>query len=138
MNTEGIELIKEIKKKDAPESGMMYAAYQDRIEYKAYSSLREVLARENLAEGLLELHLFDEYKEYRYIKTRKGYISDTISGDDSGDKQKNIYEELVYTEDDKGNEGQVCVVNYLTFDEDDLLQIEKYRLKEVKQQCRNF
>lgn len=138
MNTEKIDLIKEIKKteekikKKVPESGMIYAVYRDRVEYEEYCCLTEVLARENLAKGLLELHLFDEHKEYRYIKKRKGFISELISDDDSGNEEKNIFEEQIYTEDNKGKEGQVCVVNYMTFDKDDLLQIEKYRLKEVE------
>lgn len=137
MNAEKIDLIKEIKKteerkkKKAPESGMMYAIYQSRVEYKAYRSLTEVLAREKLTEGLLELHLFDEHKEYRYIKKRKGFISELICDDDC-DNEEDVYEEQIYTEDNEGKEGQVCVVNYMTFDEDDLLRIEKYRLKEVK------
>lgn len=137
MNAEKIDLIKIIKdteagkEKKVPESGMVYAVYQDRVEYKAYRSLTEVLARENLTEGLLELHLFDEHKEYRFIKKRKGFISKLICDDDP-EEEKNIYEEQIYTEDNEGKEGQVCVVNYMTFDEDDLLQIEKYRLKEVK------
>lgn len=131
MNTEKVDLIKEIQKK-APESGMVYAVYQERVEYEAYRSLTEVLARENLTEGLLELHLFDEHKEYRFIKKRRGFISELICDDNYGDEKENTYEEQIYTEDSKGKEGKVCVVNYITFDKDDLLQIEEYRLKEVK------
>lgn len=130
MNTEKIDLIKEIQKK-APERGMVYAVYQNRVEYKAYRSLTELLAREKLTEGLLELHLFDEHKEYRFIKKRKGFISELIC-DDNSKKEENIYEEQIYTEDSEGKEGKVCVVNYMSFDEDNLLQIEEYRLKEVK------
>lgn len=132
MNTEKVDLVQEIKKNGAPESGMMYAVYQNEIKYEAYSSLREILERENPAEGLLELHLFDEHKEYRYIKKRNGFISKLISDDDSGSGEESTYEELIYTEDNKGREGRVSVVNYITFDEDDLMRIEKYRLKEVK------
>ena len=55
----------------APEQGMMYALYKDRIIYRPYK--REQLeSQDELMKDLLELHLFDSIREYRYIKKRKG------------------------------------------------------------------
>lgn len=56
---------------DVPEQGMMYAIYTDEVKYEKYnrSDLNE---KEILRENLLELHLFDEEVEYRYVKMRNG------------------------------------------------------------------
>lgn len=55
---------------NAPEQGMMYALYIDRVVYRHYK--REQLeSKEQLMKDLLELHLFDSKKEYRYIKSKK-------------------------------------------------------------------
>lgn len=122
------ELIKEIKELQAPESGTMYAVYQTHIEYKTYNSLQDIIDRENWTDGLLELHLFDEKKEYRYIQKRKGFISKIIDDSKNNFSYDDIYEEHIYVMESKR---QVAVVNYITFDEDDLLHIDNYRLKEV-------
>ena len=55
---------------DVPEQGMMYAIYTDEVKYEKYnrSDLNE---KEILRENLLELHLFDEEVEYRYVKMRE-------------------------------------------------------------------
>lgn len=124
---------------NAPEQGMMYALYIDRVVYRPYK--REQLeSKEQLMKDLLELHLFDSKKEYRYIKKQKGeietYIDDTtVTYDDS-------YTERIYTlkegteilEDSSRQGDRTCieVVNYISYDENDLMNITNYRLKEVK------
>ena len=124
---------------NAPEQGMMYALYIDRVVYRPYK--REQLeSKKQLMKDLLELHLFDSKKEYRYIKKQKGeietYIDDTtVTYDDS-------YTERIYTlkegteilEDSSRQGDRTCieVVNYISYDENDLMNITNYRLKEVK------
>ena len=54
----------------APEQGMMYALYTDRMVYEPYS--KKSLPLEETQRDSLELHLFDADGEYRYIKTIKG------------------------------------------------------------------
>ena len=105
----------------APESGIMYALYVDRVVYKNY--FKEDLLNDNtLEDKLLELHLFDENKEYRYIKTRNKNIECLVEDcSDYDDK----YEEKVYVEDGS----VITVVNYIKYDEDDLLNFVNYRLK---------
>lgn len=129
MSIQKEELIKKIKEQQAPESGTMYAVYQTHIEYKTYNNLQDIINQENWTDGLLELHLFDKKKEYRYIQKRKGFISTLIDDSKKNFSYNDIYEERIYV---TGSKKQVAVVNYITFDEDDLLQIENYRLKEVR------
>lgn len=129
MSIQKEELIEKIKEQQAPESGTMYAVYQTHIEYKTYNNLQDIINQENWTDGLLELHLFDKKKEYRYIQKRKGFISTLIDDSKKNFSYNDIYEERIYV---TGSEKQVAIVNYITFDEDDLLQIENYRLKEVR------
>lgn len=117
-----------------PEQGIMYALYVDRVVYQKYSR-DELLQNKNLQNKLLELHLFDETKEYRYIKARNGEI-ETLINDDAVEHQDQ-YTERIFTLADKKenpdeNSGRIEVINYITYDEDDLMRIQNYRLKEVR------
>lgn len=120
----------------APKQGTMYAIYISKVVYEPYTR-EQLLEKENLEVNLLELHLFDKEKEYRYIKKRKGYIEteisdETVELDDKDDK----YEETIFTlkknqEKPDENHGKVMVINYIKYDENDLLTIQDYRLAEV-------
>ncbi len=117
-----------------PEQGIMYALYVDRVVYQKYSR-DKLLQNKNLQNKLLELHLFDETKEYRYIKARNGEI-ETVISDDTVEHQDQ-YTERIFTLADKKenpdeNSGRIEVINYITYDEDDLMRIQNYRLKEVR------
>ena len=116
------------------EQGMMYALYSDRVVYKSYSK-NSLPSEEEIKKDLLELHLFDAVGEYRYIKTRKGEIESFIN-DENMDYQ-DTYVEKIYTlggnvEKSDKNAGKVEVVNYISYDENDLMVIRNYRLKEVE------
>ena len=117
-----------------PEQGIMYVLYVDRVVYQKYSR-DKLLQNKNLQNKLLELHLFDETKEYRYIKARNGEI-ETVISDDTVEHQDQ-YTERIFTLADKKenpdeNSGRIEVINYITYDEDDLMRIQNYRLKEVR------
>lgn len=117
-----------------PEQGMMYALYTDRVVYESYSK-NSLPSEEEIKKDLLELHLFDAVGEYRYIKTRKGEIESFIN-DENMDYQ-DTYVEKIYTlggnvEKSDKNAGKVEVVNYISYDENDLMVIRNYRLKEVE------
>lgn len=123
--------------KKAPEKGMMYALYIDKVVYEPYIS-RPSITEEK---GLLELHLFDEEKEYRFIKRRNQKPIEEVISDELvlGKKatKENSYEEEIFTLKDKMEKledttHRIKVVNYISYDENDLLTIENYRLKEVK------
>lgn len=117
----------------APEQGIMYALYTDRVEYRPYK--KEELSEDAIQKQLLELHMFDDTTEYRIIQSERGEIENVIS--DENMPHDDIYCEKIYTlneNEDQSKEQDHCieVVNYLTYDENDLLLIRNYRLKEVR------
>ncbi len=131
----------------APKRGILYALYIDRVVYADY--IREQLpSEEELTRDLLELHLFDAVKEYRYIKKRASEIEICISDDTV--QYDDIYTETIYTVkrggsgsgssirpdidaagDGKAEYDRIKVVNYITYDDNDLMTIRNYRLQEV-------
>ena len=128
----------------APEHGIMYALYTGRVVYEPYDRDR-LPSAEEMQKGLLELHLFDEYKEYRFIRSARGDIElcvdDKIISYCDRD-EKNVHSDT-YTEGKiitltKGQESpdeskdSVEIVNYISYDENDLMTINNYRLKEVR------
>lgn len=118
----------------APTKGMIYALYTDRVVYEQYE--KEKLPSEDvLKENLLELHLFDDMKEYRYIKKRNGIVE--VCVEDQMIPHDDIYTERIFTmgkNEEAVGESESCieVVNYIIYDENDLITIPNYRLKEVK------
>ncbi len=117
----------------APEHGKMYAIYIGKVVYEPYTR-EQLLEKDDLEENLLELHLFDKEKEYRYIKKRRGYIETEIS--DEAVEHDDEYSEKIFTlkknqEKPDENHGEVRVINYIKYDENDLLTIQDYRLAEV-------
>lgn len=117
----------------APQKGTVYATFIDKVVFRKYRSLKEIeeLVKED---RMLELHLFDNEKEYRVLKTRKRgiqtyVISDACIHDD-------IYEEEIYVSADNVDKQtnlseKICVVNYIQYDQNDMIHIVNYRLKEV-------
>ena len=117
----------------APERGMLYALYTDQMEYRPYEREDLLLKEKDLQKNLLELHLFDEKKEYRFIKKRKGELEVVVC--DERKDYDDLYIEKIFTQEDekeKNHASCIEVVNYLVYDENDLLKIKNYRLKEVK------
>lgn len=114
----------------APENGIKYAIYKDRVEFQRYT-LKDLLKDEKLEENLIELHLFDKNKELRVIESNRGEIFTVIDGED--DVNRECYVEQVYTITGNDVSEQVEVVNYITFDENDIARIEDYRLREVNE-----
>lgn len=124
-----------------PEKGILYAVFTDKILYKKYN--KNTLDKSVLQDiQLLEAHLFDKEKEYRYIKTarkKQNYIEEVIDDKmiyDDGKKCDDTYIESVYilgSSVDKQDDlkEKVEVVNYIRYDENDLMQIINYRLKEI-------
>ena len=117
---------------NAPDKGIMYALYVDRVVFKAYCK-DELLNDLYLEDKLLELHLFDKNKEYRYINARNNSIETEVCDDVDHD---DVYVEKVYVQaksDEETTRDSKCVevVNYIKYDENDLLNICNYRLKEL-------
>lgn len=123
-----------MKLSNIPEKGTMYALYTDKVKYEKYTK-EELLEDVHLEEKLLELHLFDADREYRYIKIRKGEIEALIS--DETVEHQDVYTEKILTLGSKKEKPDkdsdfVEVINYITYDENDLMRIGNYRLREVE------
>lgn len=128
----------------APECGTVYAVTDTKICYEKYDDKKK--AERLIAESgrLLELHMFDSVCEYRYVAAAgRPPVEDVYSdssmaaslGWDENEMSQHIYEERVFIADsaDKkdGFKNRAGVVNYIQYDEDDMLHIVNYRLKEV-------
>lgn len=115
-------------KEEAPKNGIVYALYSDRaVVFKKYNSLSEI---DYESDSLLELHLFNAKKEYRYVKAKNKQIEVVI--DDSIDHADKYEEEIEVDENMNSVIRKIKAVNYIDYTEDDLLTIKNYRLQEVK------
>ena len=117
----------------APEKGIMYALYIDRMVFQEYTK-DQLLKDAYLEDKLLEMHLFDENKEYRYIKSR---LKDIECAIDDSIEHYDIYVESTYIQSNLDEEvtsssNRVNVVNYIQYNDEDLLTITNYRLQEVR------
>ena len=117
-----------------PEKGTMYALYTDKVVYRKYDR-KEFVEDQEATDKLLELHLFDTVAEYRYIKKRNGKIEALICNDTV--EHQDLYTEKIITLGNKKEKpdkesGFAEVVNYITYDENDLMRIGNYRLREVE------
>lgn len=119
----------------APDKGTIYAVSRKSILCKSYR--KETLDKSILEDpGLLELHLFDKDTEYRCVKTRMhGYMQKVLRKNEMEKEYDDLYEESVFvlgTDPDKqeGLRKKVKVVNYIKYNEDDILTICNYRLEE--------
>lgn len=121
-----------LKLSKAPEKGTIYAVLRDRIIFETYESLDDIGAVA-ADQNLLELHLFDTQKEYRAVRTRMhGFLETLIE-----EAWEDTYEEKIYVlgeniDKNDGLRNQVIVVNQVTYNKDDMLNICNYRLKEVE------
>lgn len=119
----------------APERGIVYALFRDRVMFERYS-MEELEKSQFEGNNLLELHLFDEDTEYRIIRTRmNGCQEMVISDEEIGFEDIYIEEILIANKDADSRENlvdTVKVVNYIDYNENDLLRIRGYRLQEVR------
>lgn len=114
---------------EAPSCGQMLAYTRERVIFQPYVSLDEV--RQILADKrLLELHLFDEDREYRAIVSRSprfenGVIETVV--DFLSDKVNEIYEDTVALQEKFGS--AITVLNHIYYDEYGMAYIDNYRLR---------
>ena len=124
-----------INKNEIPNKGIIYALYKDKVIFEKYVSVDDLDISE---EDLLELHCFDENKEYRYMDGKDKVISNQ-DGDDTYEenvitlhKKNGTEDESIDQRDHLEQRLKVMVVNYIEYDENDMLRIKNYRLKEVE------
>lgn len=133
------QLFKEIDQ--APDAGIIYLSLRtEKIILQKYRNLQEVTAilMSKEEDGLLELHLFNDKKEYRWLRSVKSpdgleHVVPKSKDVNSDSGERETFVENVYVEERFAKEDIkiVGIVNYLDFDEDDLLRITDYRLMEV-------
>ncbi len=114
-----------------PQSGTVFGLYKNKMIYEKYTceTLNQYLNEDNL----LEIHFFDREKEYRYINGKDIVVSDQTSIFD--DK----YNEDIFALGSKAEDvdsvenlsNKVRVVNYIKYDENDMIRIFNYRLEEM-------
>ena len=116
---------------EAPGQGWVLAYLRKEVLFERYDSLEEV--REHLEqEELLELHLFDQEKEYRAIVSQSrrypAGVVETIA--DFKLDEETAYKEEVYLETkyQKLGEKKIQIWNHLKYDENGMLEVDNYRL----------
>ncbi len=134
-------MITELNIRDkAPASGSLLAYSRKEVFFKEYSSFEEA---ESIVDGieLLEIHLFDDEREYRAVVSESnrfpyGYaehIADFTKGDafhiDNNDKHTHIYGD-VYVEKCRLEESSavLTVLNHISYDNNGMITIDDYRL----------
>ncbi len=120
----------------APENGLLYVVLVDGVLFEKYTSNEKMEYQQKYENNpkLLELHMFDSEIEYRFMKTRGRGDIETVISDELEDSDDVFEEDIYIAKDyvDKADDEKVGVVNYIRYDEDDLLHISNYRLKIVK------
>lgn len=109
-----------------PASGYVLAYFRKCIVFERYSdaSCIEKILTDN--QQLLELHAFDDDKEYRYVLKDNGEALEHVIEDEAGRDTK---VELVKVEESLSSVmSSLKVVNYIDYDENGMISINNYRL----------
>ncbi len=123
---------------ESPSQGQMLVYTRAEVIFKGYSSLDEV---KKLIEGkeVLEIHLFDNDKEYRCVKTRSSKkdadgnmkypqgIIEAIVDFDVEDALK-YYAETVLLEANEDKHKKMTVYNEIGYSDTGMLYVKNYRL----------
>ncbi len=125
------------RKEEAPESGQMLAYTRKKVIFEAYAKKEDV---EKMLgdEELLELHLFDNEKEYRSVASRSkrfkmGKIETVVQfcGDED-DENGSVYCEETLLDNENMNNGTeksiLKVLNHISYRENGMTVVDNYRL----------
>ena len=119
------------KIKNAPSTGYILAYCKKGVLFRIYDdTVNNFREPQDWEDGeLLELHIFNEKKEYRAVfsEERQKYIEAIIQ------EQNDEGVEFVKVENMflKNSSKKLKVVNYITYDENDMIVINNYRLAGV-------
>lgn len=118
------------KKDTAPQKGCMLVYTRKNIIFHEYEALEDV-DRELVGKDLLEVHLFDDTKEYRCLSSRSrrfpSGIIETIA--DFPEQEHSVYKEKALLEKRFGN-SKITVLNHISYNnENGMAFIDNYRLK---------
>lgn len=114
----------------SPSSGYLMAYTRKQVIFCKYGTIEEVDTRLNGLE-ILELHLFDDQKEYRWVVSQSARFADhyvehvaDFPEDDNTFVQKILPENKVLSETEI-----IIVVNHINYTETGMAYIDDYRLK---------
>lgn len=117
---------------EAPKQGYMLAYLRKEILFERYNELEDV--RKLIEqEELLELHLFNQDKEYRCVasqsKRHPSGVVETKPIVDFKKDEKTTYGEMIYLETKYQKIGNtIQILNHLKYDENGMLEVDDYRL----------
>lgn len=122
--------LQDLKKlESAPAQGQMLVYTRQEVIFKKYEG-REELSEVLGDKELLELHLFDEQKEYRSVASRSrrfpSGVIETVADFPEEDKWT-VFKESVLLED---SQEQITVLNHIAYNEENgMAYVDDYRLK---------
>lgn len=118
-----------------PENGQLLAYTRKKVYFQQYEDLETV--KELLKDQvLLELHLFDDEKEARFLSTTShrfkdvdhGFLHKLVANEDiPNDSGESCFSETAYL--DMNNEERLTVLNHVNYDENGMAYVDNYRLK---------
>lgn len=122
--------LQDLKKlESAPVQGQMLAYTRQKVLFQKYEGQEEVFRILGSGE-LLELHLFDEQREYRCVASRSsrfpsGVIETVV--DFPEEDEWTVYKEEVLLED---SQEEITVLNHIAYDQENgMAYVDDYRLK---------
>lgn len=122
--------LQDLKKLEgAPAQGQMLAYTRQKVIFKKYEE-REELFETLAGKELLELHLFDEQKEYRSVASKsRRFPSGVIEviTDFPEEDEWTVFKERVFLED---SQEEITVLNHIAYNEENgMAYVDDYRLK---------
>lgn len=130
-----IEYGKLKKLNEAPAAGQYLIYTRKAVLFAAYTSMAEVdaILQKHSENGILEIHLFDDKKEYRAVASSSKrypegvieYVSEIADTDEA-----EIYVDHTLLDPDAATSGQkiLNVLNHISYGENGMISIDDYRL----------
>lgn len=122
--------------KEAPEKGYVLAYFRSEVVFRAYERLDTLLdefaSKESDRNGLLELHLFDDDKEYRCVMTGSKRYPDGVIEHiaDFREESISVLCERAKLENSVDGKTVLNVLNHIYYDETTgMAATDDYRLK---------
>ena len=116
---------------NAPEKGYVLVYFRTGIVFQAYDGNLEEVLTQYPNDQLLELHAFDEQKEYRVVMGESGMITAGIIRDHDKEETKTetvVLEDRYQSDKRLGGLSQLKIVNYIDYDANGMLFIRNYRI----------
>lgn len=116
-----------------PNQGYILAYFRECVVFEKYEikngQINEDIFSSVDMNNLLECHFFNETIEYRLIMSRKRQVIESVIRKEDEKESEMFKEEQVLLENSFNQFGKILkIVNYLKFDENDMIQVINYRL----------